>query len=67
MCNTLGFEYKLYLQNEFAFYLIKWRNDYFLNFSSNYRAIPEVIKNFMKDIKLSLVIYERLNDYWAIF
>jgi len=38
-----------------------------LNFSSGFSRYQNVIKDFMKDIKSSLAIYERLNDYWAIF
>lgn len=33
---------------------------------NGYRDIS-VIKGFMKDIKLSLAIYARLNNYWVIF
>jgi len=38
-----------------------------LNFPSGFSRYQNVIKDFMKDIKSSLAIYERLNDYWAIF
>jgi len=38
-----------------------------LNFPSGSSRYQNVIKDFMKDIKSSLAIYERFNDYWTIF